>query len=234
MTEGEVILIVDDNKDIRDFVRVALQAEGYQVVEASDGKVALTLFKTSDLAVIILDVSMGNPDGLEVCREIRKSSEVPIIILTNRGDESDQAMCLAVGADDYITKPVTARILGLRVATQIRHRNRQTGKKQLTLTAGSLVMNLDGRELEVAGVPVSFTRTEFDFLYLLMEQPKRVFTREQVVEAIGSSFEFSSDKLLDTHASRIRAKIRDAGGPNVPQAVRGVGFRLMSLESLKE
>lgn len=234
MTDGATILIVDDNEDIRNFVRVALQAEGYKVIEAVDGKMALNLFSTTNPSVIILDVSMGKPDGLEVCRQIRKNSDVPVIMLTNRGDESDEAMCLAVGADDYISKPVTARILGLRVATQIRHRNRQTGKEQPTLSAGNLVMNLDGRELEVAGTPVSITRMEFDFLRLLMEQPKRVFTREQVVEAIGSSFEFSSDKLLDTHASRIRSKIRDAGGPNVPQAVRGVGYRLMSMESLNE
>lgn len=232
--DSEVILIADDNEDIRNFVRIALQAEGYQVVEAVDGKMALTLFRQTNPSVIILDVSMGKPDGLDVCREIRKSSDVPVIMLTNRGDESDEAMCLAVGADDYITKPVTARILGLRVATQIRHRKRQTGKEELTLMAGTLMMNLDGRELEVAGKSVVLTRTEFDFLRLLMEQPKRVFTREQVVEAIGSSFEFSSDKLLDTHASRIRVKIRDAGGPNVPQAVRGVGYKLMSIESLKE
>ena len=231
---NEVILIVDDNEDIRNFVRVALEAEGYQIVEAVNGKMALSLFTEINPSVIILDVSMGKPDGLEVCREIRKSSDVSVIMLTNRGDESDEAMCLAVGADDYITKPVTARILGLRVATQVRHRNRQIGKEQPTLSAGSLVMNLDGRELMVIGEPVALTRTEFDFLRILMEQPKRVFTREQVVEAIGSSFEFSSDKLLDTHASRIRAKIRDAGGPNVPQAVRGVGYRLMSLESLNK
>lgn len=232
--DSGAILIADDNEDIRNFVRIALQAEGYQVVEAVDGTMALTLFKQTNPSVVILDVSMGKPDGLEVCREIRKSSDVPVIMLTNRGDESDEAMCLAVGADDYITKPVTARILGLRVATQIRHRNRQTGKEVLTLMAGSLVMNLDSRELQVAGKSVVLTRTEFDFLRLLMEQPKRVFTREKVVEAIGSSFEFSSDKLLDTHASRIRVKVRDAGGPNVPQAVRGVGFKLMSIESLNE
>lgn len=231
---NEVILIVDDNEDIRNFVRVALEAEGYQIVEAVNGKMALSLFTEINPSVIILDVSMGKPDGLEVCREIRKSSDVSVIMLTNRGDESDEAMCLAVGADDYITKPVTARILGLRVATQVRHRNRQIGKEEPTLSAGNLVMNLDGRELMVIGEPVALTRTEFDFLRILMEQPKRVFTREQVVEAIGSSFEFSSDKLLDTHASRIRAKIRDAGGPNVPQAVRGVGYRLMSLESLNK
>ncbi len=228
----DLILIADDNEDIRNFVRVALESEAYKVVEVEDGNVALAKFVEMNPSVIILDVSMGRPDGLEVCREIRKISDVPIIMLTNRGDESDEAMCLAVGADDYITKPVTARILGLRVATQIRHRNRQKGEESPTLSAGLLSLNLESRELIVAGDNVSVTRTEFDFLRLLMEQPKRVFTREQIVEAIGSSFEFSSDKLLDTHASRIRIKVRDAGGPNVPQAIRGVGYRLMSPEAL--
>lgn len=228
----ELILIADDNDDIREFVGAALREDGYEVAEAKDGKSALEKFSVISPALLILDVSMGQPDGLEVCREIRKTSNVPIIMLTNRGEESDEAMCLAVGADDFITKPVTARILKLRVATQIRHASRAEGNSPKILTAGALALNLEGRELVVGKKIVSLTRTEFDFLRLLMEQPKRVFTKEQVVEAIGSSFEFSSDKLLDTHASRIRIKIRDAGGPSVPQAVRGVGYRLMAPESL--
>lgn len=228
----ELILIADDNDDIRDFVGAALREDGYEVVEAADGESSLEKFGSINPDVIILDVSMGQPDGLEVCREIRKTSNVPIIMLTNRGEESDEAMCLAVGADDFIAKPVTARILKLRVATQIRHAGRSRDQAPKILIAGPLALNLEGRELVVGKKIVTLTRTEFDFLRLLMEQPKRVFTKEQMVEAIGSSFEFSSDKLLDTHASRIRIKIRDAGGPNVPVAVRGVGYRLMASESL--
>ena len=229
---NELILIADDNEDIRDFVSAALREDGYEVAEAKNGKSAMEKFSELSPQVVILDVSMGQPDGLEVCREIRKTSDVPIIMLTNRGEESDEAMCLAVGADDFVTKPVTSRILRLRVATQIRHASRAGESASKILLAGSLSLNLEGRELVVVKQIVNLTRTEFDFIRLLMEQPKRVFTKEQIVDAIGSSYEFSSDKLLDTHASRIRAKIRDAGGPSVPQAVRGVGYRLMSPESL--
>lgn len=223
----DLILVVDDNSDIRSFVRMALEEEGYKVAEASDGTMALKNYGELKPSVIILDVSMGKPDGLDVCREIRKVSTVPIIMLTNRGGESDEAMCLAIGADDFITKPASARILGLRVATQIRHKNMRTTLASDILTAGSLALNLDTRELSIDGQVVPLTRTEFDFMNLLMEQPSRVFTREQIVEAIGSSFEFSSDKLLDTHASRIRIKVRDANGPKVLVAVRGVGYRLI-------
>lgn len=231
---NELILIVDDNADIRKFVQTALEAEGYRTVEAVDGAMALEKYEELDPDLIVLDVSMGQPDGLEVCRTIRRHSMVPIIMLTSRGDEMDEAMCLAIGADDFITKPTSPRILVLRVATQIRHRKIVHVLETHLLSAGTLTLNLDSRELDVAGHVVPLTRTEFDFLRLLMEQPKRVFTREQIIDAIGASVDFSSDKLLDTHASRIRIKVRDAGGPKVLLAVRGFGYRLMAVESMKD
>lgn len=222
------ILIVDDNEDIRFFVRNALQAEGYEVVEAPDGKTALGIFYSAEPALIILDLSIGQPDGFEVCREIRKSSIVPIIMLTSHVEEMDEAMCLAAGADDYITKPVSARILALRTSTQLRHRALRTVTSGNTITAGPLTLNTESRELFVEGSKVELTRTEYDFLHLLISNPKRVFTREQVAEAIGSSLEYSSDHLLDTHASRIRGKVREKSQIKVLHAVRGVGYRLLS------
>lgn len=230
----ELILVVDDNADIRKFVRTALEVEGYKTVEAINGAMALEKYEDLDPDLIILDVTMGQPDGMEVCRTIRKHSTVPIIMLTSRNEEMDEAMCLAIGADDFIAKPTSPRILALRVATQLRHRKVVHAPKTNILSAGSLKLNLDSRELEVAGNTVPLTRTEFDFLRLLMEQPKRVVTREQIIEAIGASVDFSSDKLLDTHASRIRIKVRDAGGPKVLIAVRGFGYRLMTDESMKD
>ena len=230
----EVILVVDDNEDIRIFVRKSLEEEGYQVVEAADGISALAAFKTHKPTLVVLDLAMGQPDGFEVCREIRKVSAVPIIMLTNRSEELDEAMCLAAGADDYITKPVSSRILGLRVGTQLRHRSMQKVELKSILIAGVLTLNLETRELLVGKSQISLTRTEFDFVRLLIEQPKRVFTREQVIEAIGGSVDFSSDHLLDTHASRIRIKIKAAGGPKVIEAVRGVGYRLMSDADLEK
>lgn len=227
-----LILIVDDNEDIRNFVRLVLEPEGYRIIEAEEGNSALEKVETADPDLIILDLSIGQPDGMDVCRSIRKNSMVPIIILTSHDGEVDEAMCLAIGADDFIVKPVGPRILVLRVATQMRHKRAIAGTKSKLLKADGLVLDLGARELTVEGNRLPLTRIEFDFMELLMREPKRVFTREQIIEAIGGSVDFSSDKLIDTHASRIRVKVRDAGGPNVLIAVRGVGFRLMSLESL--
>ena len=229
---NEQILVVDDNEDVRQFVRLVLEPEGYLVVEAADGNAALEEIRANEPDLIILDLSIGQPDGLDICRSIRKNSMVPIIVLTSHSDEVDEATCLAIGADDFIAKPVAPRILILRVATQIRHKRAVQGLARRVLVAGELKLDLETRELKVAGNRVSLTRIEFDFLQLLLREPKRVFTREQIIEAIGGSVDFSSDKLIDTHASRIRIKVRDSGGPETLMAVRGVGFRLMAPELL--
>lgn len=222
------ILIVDDNEDIRIFVKAALSSEGFEVVEAKDGNEALEFFRSKEPAVVILDLSIGQPDGFEVCREIRKTSTVPIIMLTSHIEEMDEAMCLAAGADDYITKPVSARILALRVSTQMRHRAAKVSNTGSVITAGPLSLNTDSRELELNGKKIELTKTEYDFLHLLIGNPKRVFTREQISNAIGVSVEYSSDHLLDTHASRIRMKIKEVADLKVLHAVRGVGYRLLS------
>ncbi len=227
----DTILVVDDNEDIRAFVRTALESESYEVFEAADGDSALLSFKRDKPALVVLDIGIGQPDGFEVCRAIRTTSSVPIIMLTSRADEVDEAMCLAAGADDYIRKPVSPRILSLRVANQLRKRSPSASAEVSILQAGELTLDLLSRELRVADAVVPLTRIEFDFIELLMQQPKRVFTREQVLSAIGGSSEFSSDHLLDTHASRMRMKIKSAGGPKVISAVRTVGYRLLYPDS---
>ncbi len=222
------ILIVDDNQDIRFFVNSALTAEGFDVIEAANGKIALELFRKKEPSIIILDLSIGQPDGFEVCREIRKVSTVPIIMLTSHVEEMDEAMCLAAGADDYITKPVSARILVLRVTTQLRHRAAQVQVVGSKVSAGPFILDSESRNLYVDGKQVELTRTEYEFLNLLIGNPKRVYSREQISEAIGTSHEYSSDHLLDTHASRIRMKIKEVSDIKILHAVRGVGYRLLS------
>jgi DNA-binding response OmpR family regulator len=224
----ELILIVDDVADIRNFVKAALTPEGFDVIEAVNGEHALQMVATHKPSVVILDLSIGQPDGFEVCREIRRTSSVPIIMLTSHVQEMDEAMCLAAGADDYITKPVSARILALRTTTQIRHRAALNLGEDKTLKAGSLTLNTETRELAIEDKKVELTRTEYDFLHLLISQPARVFTREEVSHAIGTSLEYSSDHLLDTHASRIRMKVKEVSDVKVLHAVRGVGYRLLS------
>ena len=225
------ILIVDDNPDIRAFVRTSMEAESYRVIEAANGVEAMEKFHKDGPSLVILDIGIGQPDGFEVCRMLRKVSVTPIIMLTTRGDEVDEAMCLAAGADDYITKPVSARILALRVSNQLRKKTLAQLTEVTVLKAGGLTLDLVSHELRVGTTLVALTRTEFEFVHLLMEQPRRVFTREQVIGAIGGSVDFSSDHLLDTHASRIRIKIQAAGGPRVISAVRAVGYRLFYPDS---
>lgn len=222
------VLIVDDVADIRYFVKAALTPEGFDVVEAANGDQALELFNKEEFSLVILDLSIGQPDGFEVCREIRRSSTVPIIMLTSHILEMDEAMCLAAGADDYITKPVSARILALRASTQIRHLAAINQIDGSVITAGPISLDTDTRILTIEGKQVELTRTEYDFLHLLLSNPKRVYTREQISEAIGTSLEYSSDHLLDTHASRIRMKIKEVSEIKVLIAVRGVGYRLLS------
>ncbi len=220
------VLIADDNSDIRKFLNVALTHEGHQVIEAKNGLEALSKFKESEPELVILDISMGRPDGIEVCRRIREKSEVPIIILTDRGADLDEVMCLAIGADDFITKPCASQVLNLRVGIQLRRTKDRKGKQERFLKIAGLELDVSSRELRFNNQAVPLTRTEFEFVNLLMLNPDRVYTREEIYEAIGGSSEFSSDKLLDTHASRIRIKIRDAGGPNTLIAVRGIGYRI--------
>lgn len=224
----DLILVVDDVADIRYFVKAALAPEGYDVIEAANGTDALHLIRTRNPSVVILDLSIGQPDGFEVCREVRKTSTVPIIILTSHVQEMDEAMCLAAGADDYVTKPVSARILALRTSTQIRHLAAVKSIQGSVITFEDLALDTESRGFFIEGKRIELTKTEYDFLGLLFTNPKRVFSREEVSEAIGTSHEYSSDHLLDTHASRIRMKIKEVSEKKVLHAVRGVGYRLLS------
>jgi len=224
----DLILVVDDVADIRYFVKAALAPEGYDVIEAANGTDALHLIRTRNPSVVILDLSIGQPDGFEVCREVRRTSTVPIIILTSHVQEMDEAMCLAAGADDYITKPVSARILALRTSTQIRHLAAVKSIQGSVITFEDLALDTESRGFFIEGKRIELTKTEYDFLGLLFSNPKRVFSREEVSQAIGTSHEYSSDHLLDTHASRIRMKIKEVSDKKVLHAVRGVGYRLLS------
>ena len=222
----DLILIVDDNPDIRAFVRLCLESEDFRVIESIDGDGAMKRFEDEKPDLIILDIGIGQPDGIEVCRRIRKVSDVPIVMLTVQDEEIAEAMCLATGANDYITKPVSKIILCLRIKNQLRWIHQGSIEPATILLAENLMLNTLTRELKVDKVVVATTRTEFDFIRLLMQEPNRVFTREQICNEIGISAEFTSDHLLDTHASRLRIKIITAGGPRALSAVRTVGFRL--------
>ena len=166
----DLVLVVDDNEDIRAFVRLSLESQDFRVIEAVNALDAMVKLVNEKPNLIILDIGIGQPDGLEVCREVRKHSEVPIIMLTVRDDEIDEAMCLAAGANDYLTKPVSKTILGLRVANQLRTKKDVNSQAPTVLKAAELSLDLLTRELRVGETLVPITRTEFDFIHLLMEE----------------------------------------------------------------
>ena len=223
----DLVLVVDEDAAVRNFVRSSLESQDFRVIEAVNALETMVKLVNDKPSLIILEIGIGQPDGLELCREIRKHSEIPIIMHTVRHDEIDEAMCLAAGANDFLRKPVSKTILGLRVANQLRSKKDDNSQTLTVLNAGELSLDLLTRELRVGETVVPITRTEFDFIHLLMEEPNRVFTRAQVSQAIGISAEFTSDHLLDTHASRLRIKILNAGGPRAISAVRAVGYRLI-------
>jgi DNA-binding response OmpR family regulator len=224
--DGRQILVIDENRDAWQRTRDLLESEGFQIFDGHESGRALEILESEKPPVVILELTLGQPDGLELIRNIRLKSEVPIIVLTSRNDEVDEAMSLAAGADDFIAKPVSARILGLRVATQIRHKTGVTEIIGTILQHNELSLDTQSRQLTFQGKEIPLTRTEYEFLHLLLASPKKIFTRKQVIEAIGGTADFSNDHLLDTHASRLRQKIVSAGGPRIVAAVRGVGYRL--------
>ena len=228
MSEG-CVLIVDDDPALRELYATTLTQAGYSVIEAADGQRAIDAARSGAPDLVLLDVGLGSRsiDGLEVCRRLRKESCLPIMLLTSRSEEADQLLGLFAGADDYLVKPVSLRLLPAKVATLLR-RTAPVGAgpaAPATLASDYLVIDLDGRTVSVAGTAVALTKIQFDLLAALAENPGRVLTREQLVERVWGDW-FGDDHHLDVHLSRLRAKITGAGGPRVAHALRGVGFRL--------
>lgn len=225
---GARLLVVDDEVKIRELVRAYLQKEGYGVVEAGNGREALEKIRSSGFDAIILDVMMPGMDGLELCREIRKSSDVAIIMLTARGEEIDRILGLELGADDYIAKPFSPRELVARVKAILRRvkKGDPAGKPQALIEAGGLRVNDDTREVTVNGRPVALTPKEYDLLITLARRPGRVFTREQLLEQVWGYDFFGEARTVDTHITRLREKIARAGGNEQYIAtIWGVGYK---------
>ena len=230
MAKGK-ILVVDDEKKIVSLVRTYLEREGYQVVEASDGRQALEAFQRENPTLIILDLMLPVLDGLEVCREIRRSSEVPIIMLTARNEDADKLVGLELGADDYITKPFSPRELAARVRTVLRRaRSSQIpAPSPSRLTLGELTLDEERFEATWHGQPLALTPAEFRILAVLARSPGRVFSRMQLLDsALGETYE-GYERTIDVHIKNLRHKLNAAAGGKDDCAivtVHGVGYKL--------
>ncbi len=220
------ILLADDDPSLREVVRYTLDRAGYQVVEASDGKKALELFGRLSPDLVVLDVTMPELDGLEVCRAIRARSQVPILFLSSRGEEVDKVLGLELGGDDYLVKPFSPRELASRVKALLRRASAPPAESP-TVTAGEVTLDTEGYRCVAKGVAIELTVTEFRLLEVMVRRPGRVFTRDELVERAYEGPHHVSDRTLDSHVRRIRAKLREAGLDPI-ETVHGLGFRFGS------
>jgi DNA-binding response OmpR family regulator len=230
------ILIADDEPSVRDSVSYALRQEGFDVTLAVDGDDADVKLEDEQLGfdLLILDIMMPGRSGLDLCREVRGRSPVPIILLTAKDAEVDKVVGLEVGADDYVTKPFSVRELLGRVRAQLRRRelDRTSGPEGSQVDAGPVSIDLARHLVSVRGEPVNLTRSEFQVLRLLAGNPGQVFSRKEIMEELWQS-EFSGDvRACDVHISNLRQKIEpDPQEPELVLTVRGVGYKLTEAES---
>ncbi len=221
------ILVVDDEPHIVELVRYNLQQEGFAVSVAADGREALTRVASDRPDLVVLDIMLPEVDGIEVCRQIRAQSRVPVLMITARDRELDRVVGLELGADDYVTKPFSPRELVARIRAILR---RTGGADRLPeagpLQADGLVLHPETHEVWLHGRPVDLTAKEFELLKLLMRHPNRVFTRDFLLEHIWGYDYFGSTRTVDMHISRLREKIEDdPADPTFIQTVRGVGYK---------
>jgi two-component system OmpR family response regulator len=226
------ILVVDDDPHIRDVVRFAFEKTGMTISIAQDGKEALRQFDRGVHDLIVLDIGMPEMDGLEVCRQIRKTADTPILFLSARDEEIDRILGLEIGGDDYVTKPFSPRELVARVNAILRRtRNTPPPAEAKTLSHGGLAVDVGARTASFGDMPVSLTALEFSILRTLLARPGFVFTRELILDAAYAGNIHVADRTIDSHVRNIRAKMVAAGSDSVIETVHGVGFKLGRCEA---
>jgi len=222
------ILIADDDPHIREVIRFALEKAGMQVTLAEDGREALQYFQALNIDLIVLDINMPEFDGLEVCREIRKTSDMPILFLSSRDDELDRILGLEIGGDDYVTKPFSPRELVARINVILKRIH--VAPKPLTetnsLQHGKLRVDVEQHTASWSGRLINLTATEFAMLHLLIRQPSRVFSRDAIMHSAYANHVYVSDRTIDSHIRHIRRKLNEAGCEAAIETVHGVGYKL--------
>jgi DNA-binding response OmpR family regulator len=228
------ILLVDDEQSIQTLLSYPLRKDGYEVVQATDGREALDRFAEQPFDLVVLDVMLPQLDGLEVCRRLRARSAVPIIMLTAKSEEIDKVVGLELGADDYITKPFSMREFRSRIKAALRRADMQPAPEQETeppLEVGDLAVDFGKRSVEVRGGDVSLTFVEFEILGALARNPGRVFTRDQLLSRIWGDAAYRDPRTIDVHIRHLREKLEtDPKEPEYIFTVRGVGYRFRDEE----
>src|SRR5919197_1474234 len=219
------ILVVDDEPIVRDVVVRYLRRDGYETNEAATGDEARRILETTQPELVVLDVMLPGTDGLELCRWIRSRSDLPVIMLTARGEEADRIVGLELGADDYVTKPFSPRELAVRVRNVLRRTHIQT-RDQEVVTFGDIRVDAASREVRKADVPMRLTMREFDLLWFLVSHPRRVFTRDQLMDRVWGYTTAVDTGTVTVHIRRLREKVEDdPSRPRYLETVWGIGYR---------
>jgi two-component system response regulator RegX3 len=221
------VLVVEDEESFIDALTIGLNREGFDVAIARDGQQALALFANNEFDVVLLDLMLPKMSGLDVCRSMRATSSVPIIIVSAKGEEVDMVLMLEIGADDYVTKPYRLRELVARIRAVLRRRERNDQvEADEEISLGNLRMDIDARRCFVNGEEIKLRKKEFALLRLLLENPGRVLTREVLIDRVWGSDYVGDTKTLDVHIKRLRTLIEDEPkNPTHITTVRGVGYR---------
>jgi DNA-binding response OmpR family regulator len=215
------ILIADDEQRIRKLIADFLQREGYAICEADSGHAALALFESEKIDLVILDVMMPDPDGLTVCREIRKKSTTPIVMLTARGEELDQLFAFELGADEYVTKPFSPKVLTARINALFR---RLDAEKETQRDPDGLHIDVASRQVLLNGQPLDLSPKEYELLTFLSDNRGKALSRQQILNQVWSYDYYGDLRTVDTHINRLRTKLGDSAG--LVQTIRGYGYRL--------
>jgi DNA-binding response OmpR family regulator len=228
MPDSSTILLVDDEDSVQKLLAYPLEREGYRVVQARDGEEALARFAAEHVDLVVLDIMLPRLDGLEVCKRLRATSMVPIIMLTARDDELDKVLGLELGADDYITKPFSIREFRSRVRALLRRAAapRRDTREDEVIASNGLTIDIARRVVQVEGRPVQLTYVEFELLRILASHPGRVYTRQMLLEALWGGSDYREPRTIDVHVRHLREKLeRDPREPELIFTVRGVGYR---------
>ena len=221
---SQKILIADDEQVVHESLGIYLKAEGFETVDAYDGESALAAL-TQEIALCVLDIMMPKLSGIDVCRELRKTSSVPVVMLTAKGEEIDRIVGLELGADDYIVKPFSPREVVARIKAVLRRTTEQPKNDTNVITYNGLVIDLKSYTVTLRGEPVICTPKEIEILYMLASNPGQVFTREQLLSRVWG-YDFAGEtRTVDTHIKRIRAKLDSAGLGWSIKTIYGVGYK---------
>ena len=219
------VLIVDDDKNICELLRLYLEKDGYATVIANDGDEAVKAFNAQEPDIILLDVMLPKLDGWQVCREIRKTSQVPIIMLTAKGETFDKVFGLELGADDYITKPFDAKEVVARIKAVMRRGAKAAENADKVVKYDKLVINLTNYELWVDGKQIDTPPKELELIYHLASNPNRVFTRDQLLDEVWSFDYYGDSRTVDVHVKRLREKLEGVSDKWSLKTVWGVGYK---------